>query len=492
MATMPLGAACYRALRVARAEVVPDGTCAQAKPVRENLPRPMTFPLLRREEVHRNIAVSMLGSFALQAVLLVSGILGARLLGVANRGHLALLLLFVIVLTQVGCLGLPLATTYRIARDRASARRVVEAIARPAVIQATVATGVHAVILMVAFGASHASVQAAAAISLLGTPAALVHLYVLAVFQGQCRFRAFSTFRFLPGALYSVLIVMIFVAGPHTLLLVTSAWIASLLGTAGIGLYVLVRGLPPRVPGNRAREDRGEMLRFGLKGLAGSAAPLETFNLDQAAVGLFISPAALGLYVVGLAFTNLPQFLAQSVGYVAYPHVAAQQDPTMARRSTWRFLGVALAACGTVVVLLELAAPWLVTTLFGQAYASSVTLTRILLVGAFFTGLRRVLTDSARGIGRPTVGTIAELVSLGCLVPAIALLVSIDGVKGAAWAVSLASAAGLLFLGFAIARKLPVTMDAIEDLPVVPRVELLEGVNPVDRLEARGTENRDW
>ena len=48
---------------------------------------------------------------------------------------------------------------------------------------------------------------------------------------------------------------------------------------------------------------------------------METFRLDQAVVGLFLTPAALGLYVVGLAFANLPRFIAQSVGYIAYPRI---------------------------------------------------------------------------------------------------------------------------------------------------------------------------
>lgn len=443
----------------------------------------MTVPFLRLKEVYRSIGVSVLGSLAIQAMLLISGILAARLLGVANRGHLALFLLFVVVLAQLAGSGLPLATTYCIARDRSTARAVVSVVTMPAIAQALVAVCAHALILLIVFGHSSASLRFAAALTLLATPTAVIHQYVLGVFQGQHRFRAFNIFRFLPSVLYSAVLVVAFATRTHALVIVTAAWVASLIVTVCVGLGVMFHGLPTKIPEQSAISNRSEMLSFGLRGMLGSIAPLETFNLDQAAVGLFISPAALGLYVVGLSFTNLPQFLAQSVGYVAYPHVAAKRDPIAARHSMWRFLGLTLVLSGAAVVLLELAAPWLVVTFFGRSYASSATLTRILLIGALFIGLRRVLTDGARGGGHPTLGTVAELVSLAVLLPALALLVASGGAHGAAWAVVLSSAIGLLFLGVAVAAapnsvpSLAARQD-VQALPIVPGSELSDGLIP--------------
>ncbi len=68
------------------------------------------------------------------------------------------------------------------------------------------------------------------------------------------------------------------------------------------------------------------MLSFGVRGMLGASSPIEYYRLDQAVVGLFLAPVALGIYTVALAFTNLPRFVSTSVGMVAYPHVAAEQD----------------------------------------------------------------------------------------------------------------------------------------------------------------------
>ena len=113
-------------------------------------------------------------------------------------------------------------------------------------------------------------------------------------------------------------------------------------------------------------------------------------------MGLFISPVALGLYVAGLAFTSLPRFVAQSIGYVAFPHVAAHEDPKTARRAMWRFVGLACALCGAIVVGLEATVGWLLPLFFGEQFSPAVGLSRILLISALLSGTRRVLADGAR------------------------------------------------------------------------------------------------
>ena len=121
------------------------------------------------------------------------------------------------------------------------------------------------------------------------------------------------------------------------------AWAAAnaLLGavTLTVALQRLGEPLPDRVPPIR------RLVAFGAKGLLGSNSPVEYYRLDQAVVGLFLTPVALGLYVAALAFTNLPRFISTSVGMVAYPHVASVKDPSEATRKLWRFFSITVAAC---------------------------------------------------------------------------------------------------------------------------------------------------
>jgi O-antigen/teichoic acid export membrane protein len=421
----------------------------------------------------RQSAASLAGSiFAAvlgQAALIVSGVLSARILGVQDRGYLALLVLFPAVLAQIGSLGLPLAATYRLSRDRTRAAEIVRTLSSAALAQAGFLVLLHGGILVAVFWNDPHAVRVSALLSLCVVPAILAQSYGVAILQGQQRFAAFNTLRTLPAATYSVAVLVVFVAGGGNLEWVAIGWAASSLAVGAVTLLVALRPLRLRAARHEASV-LSEMLRFGLKGLLGWTSPIETFRLDQAIVGLFLSPVALGLYVVGLAFANLPRFIAQSIGYIAYPRVASREGRE-ARTEMWQFFLLTVAASSLVVVALELSVSRLVPWIFGSDFAGAVPLTRILLVGALFLSARRVLTDGAQGLGRPGLGTVAEISSWAFLVPALAIFTPLFDARGVALALTVSAA-----LSFGVL------------LALVSGRWRWNGLRPVRVLPARGPE----
>lgn len=402
--------------------------------------------------LQHDTAVSVGAGVGLQAALLVSGVLAARMLGVEGRGHLALVMLVPLALSQALSLGLPLAVVYEISRHRSAARTVVKRVTRVCLVQAGAVGLLHAAVISLAIGGKSADFTIAAFISLLVGPAMLLQTYGLGVLQGLGYFLALNILRLAPFVLYSVALVALVVATSTSLVAVTLAFtIAYLVGTTltcvtGLRRLDALAGAGDSVPSRRA------MLGFGAKSFLGWASPIESLRLDQAVVGLFLSPIALGLYVVGLAFTNLPRFLAQSVGIVAYPHVAAEADRHTARRSAWQ--AVALTSVGTVVIaaLIAVFSPVLIPAFFGEEFAASVSLTQILLIGAVLLSMRRVLTDAARGLGMAALGSAAEVASWATLVPLIPLLIGPFGVKGVAYAFVASAALSLTVLILGVLR----------------------------------------
>jgi O-antigen/teichoic acid export membrane protein len=71
------------------------------------------------------------GVFA-QGVLVVTGVVAARTLGPTDRGYLALVVLVPTVLVLAGNIGLPLATTYFMAKGPSCARSALLLSSRPA------------------------------------------------------------------------------------------------------------------------------------------------------------------------------------------------------------------------------------------------------------------------------------------------------------------------------------------------------------------------
>ncbi|HWH11935.1 MAG TPA: oligosaccharide flippase family protein [Solirubrobacteraceae bacterium] len=365
-----------------------------------------------------------------QLTLLASGVFGARMLGVTGRGQLALLLLLSSIVTALGSLGVPLAVTYWTARDGGLSQRSRARIVSFGIQQVLLVTGLHAAILVGLFADASSAVTEAAVISLAATPGLLVYQYSLAILQGERRFTSFNTQRLLLPGLYAFLVTALYVAKAHSLVAVMVAWDVAVIVPAITSTIAVRRGPAPDAVVDAP--PLRELIRFGVKGLLGSVAPLETFQLDQAIVGLFISPAALGLYVVGVAFTNVPRFIGQAIGLVAYPHMAAQPDARGARRSTLRFMTVGFVLCGLSAAVIEVALRWLVPELFGRSFVGAVGLARVLLISALLVSMRRLLADCARGAGLPGIGSASEIAALA-LFP-VAVVVIGGGATGVAWA----------------------------------------------------------
>ena len=409
---------------------------------------------MRIGATQRAIAGSLATAFASQGALVVSGILVARLLGPEDRGFLALVILVPTIVTQVVGLGVSAALPYFIARDPESVPSVVAAIRRPTVIQMVVGAAIHGAAVLLIFRDADPSVQLAAAISLLIVPGALLQELAIAVLQGMRHFRSYNVLRLLPVLAYAAGVVVLFVTGVGDLVTVTAVSVASTVGFALLSAATVRSTVRP----DAARSGAGQLgfrpiLGYGLRGYLGANTIIETYRLDQALIGLLLTPTALGYYVVGMAFTNLPKFIAQSVGIVAYPLIAGQPFEK-ARTTTWRYVALVGLGAGSVVAVFVVLADWIVILFFGAEFAPAVTVTRILLVNALLFALRRILTDAARGLGMSGRSSLAELASIAVFVVAAIALeagTSIERV-GIALCVSSASAVLLLVVLIAVAR----------------------------------------
>lgn len=407
-------------------------------------PPPTAEPTADRSRIpdRRPLAGSLLASFWSQAALVVTGILTARSLGPTDRGYWALLVLVPAILQQLGTLGLPLATTYVIASDRRKESAVLRAIRTPAITQVLVLTVIQAVVLWFLVEGEPNRVRLAGGASLLLIAGSLADMYGKAILQGQGRFTALNLVRPTTVTFALVGIVVLYAMGDARLAPIATVWVGATLAGGVLALAVALAGRERR--SQQERVARGPMVRFGLRGLLGTASPIETFRVDQAAIGLVLPAQQLGLYVAALSFTNLPSMISRSVGMIALPQVA--RTAARGESDIWRFFWISVALTGIVVVLLELWAGFLVPFFFGQDFEDAVLMTRILLVGAFFYAARRVLTDGVSGSGMPGLGSIAELSSWFILIPLMAILVGPWGAEGVATALTISAAFSLALL----------------------------------------------
>jgi O-antigen/teichoic acid export membrane protein len=405
------------------------------------------MPLLRlgRKQRPREIAanamtVTLAGGLISQLVLIASGTFAARLLGAEDRGYLALIALVPVGLSQLGTLGLPVATTFYVAQRPRAARATVGQLVPLCISQAVLLVALHAGLLVVISHATNLP-WAPAILSLAVIPASLALQYGLAILQGTQAFRRLNGLMILPAALYALGLTVLMVAGSGALFVVTAVWVGTMSVAAAATLLASVRALPA---GGEDAPSVTEMTRFGVRALIDTTSPVEIFRVDQALIGLFLSPKALGLYVVALAFTNLPRFISRSIGIVAYPAIAAARAQT--RREIWRYVTLVVVITGAAAVVLEALMPRIIPMFFGSQFAEAVPVARLILIASFLVAIRRVLADCFRGAGRPELGTIAEVSSWIVLFPVLAPFAALWGLEGVAFALVAAAATSLVVM----------------------------------------------
>jgi O-antigen/teichoic acid export membrane protein len=401
------------------------------------------------EGLRRDAALAIATGFAIQAVLVVTGPLLARMLGPDGRGYLAALILWPLVITQLGNLGIPSALTYSIARDSSASRALARIGLSFALPQALLLIAFQALwLLLILHGDPH-QVRVAGWLTLALVPAMLAQQYGLALLQGHLRLRLFNGLRLLPWFLYAVGVAALFAAGDDAIVAIVAVLLTAFLISGSTSLLCGLRfsrgEAPPSV-------GRGFLVSFGLRGLLSSFSAVDVLRPDQVVLALFLSPAALGLYVVGLAFTNLPYFVAKSVGLITFPWVASRPQKADARRTMWSLLWLTTAIAVVLVAILCASAHWLVPFFFGRAFSDAITVTYIVLPGMIFLSARRVLSEGLKGRGYPLAGTVGELVSLAWVALALAVLVPLWGIYGAAVALSSSYVLSLLLLVVLAAR----------------------------------------
>ena len=384
-----------------------------------------------------------------QALLLVSGALSARILGPADRGHMALLALIPGVLCLAGSMGFVSAVMHFVAQTPASATGVLRAIRRQLGLQLVGLTLVHVAVTVFWLLPSldHGN-RPAAYIALGVLPALFFTQYAQAVLLGCQRFGAYTALLVSAPALLCVGIVGLYVAGKGDL--VSVALVGALAAVVPAGAAVTVaRRVVQRIPGEGCAPPRGEIGAFARSSYLGQVAPFEAFRIDQLAVGAAFAPAILGYYTAATALTNLSRFLGDSLGVVLAPYIASLPKSRQ-KRSLVRGILVAAALCGAVTAALLPAIGVLIPLLFGDAFRPAIPLAQVLLVAGGLLGFRRAVLPGLRGIGLPQIGSYSEFVALAVFAAALPVALTSDSGMGIALAYLASAVAALAAIPVAI------------------------------------------
>lgn len=199
----------------------------------------------------------------------------------------------------------------------------------------------------------------------------------------------------------------------------------------------------PKRPDRVRRPDAGWFFLLALFSLV-------AMSVDYLIVGRLTNATQLGLYSLAfsLAFAPLTQ-ISWRLGGVLLPAVAASTPEAVSRRTLLAMRTMATLLLPAVPVAVVLA-PWLLPAIFGARWTGMVTPFQILLPVGVAQAVLNMVGESLAGSGSVHIHAKMHMVWAVLIVPALLVLVRIDGITGAALAhlvVLVPVAAGYLLWG---------------------------------------------
>jgi O-antigen/teichoic acid export membrane protein len=383
-----------------------------------------------------------------QALLLPSGPLIARLLGPEGRGALAMTTLVGLIASTFVLGGFAVAIAQNVARSGRAGRDVIGPhllrFAGYAAFTGVAAACVGFVVFRL-IGLPDPVTLASLAGLLAGVSSMVLVLGAMA--RGERNVTIVSSVPLASTAMYVAGVVVCFaVLGHASPAPVALLYIGSQMVAMALCWRFLRRptgGVPPvdrRVLSRTAR--RSWVTSVNFLGLA----------LDQIIVALVLGPYSLGLYVVAVSITNIPSMALQPVASMLLPKVAAAK-PSEARRIVMHWM-LAAAALDIVMVLgLEAVIDPVIRILFGSEFIAAIPTARVMILAWGLLSYRLVLTAVLQARGHAGKASAIEMGATAVLVLGAWIGTSTVGLVGAAGGFVAASAVAVTLQAFLLVRS---------------------------------------
>ncbi len=151
-----------------------------------------------------------------------------------------------------------------------------------------------------------------------------------------------------------------------------------------------------------AKREVRELVRFGAGSAVATCVNYVAVSSDNLVAGRMLGPSALGLYSRAYALMNVPHTYGSSVmSSVLFPALARlQHDAARLRKSYLVVTRVMSSIAAPAMITLAVAAPYVVTGLYGPRWAGVVAPLQILCVAGYFRTQYHLGGIVAQSVGR--------------------------------------------------------------------------------------------
>lgn len=405
------------------------------------------FPYLRQAVVgsrlRRNISYTLGRQVLAAAAQLLLVVVIARTLGPEGNGQYAMAILLPSMLVTCLNLGVGPATVYYLGRKEVTPSQA----ARENALMACVIAAIGTMITLIAVNLWGEKLfpgipLALVVLGIVAFPISLLLSYLNTILQGLEDFRAFNwTVLLPPYATLTGAVLALYVLDLGATAAVGSYIIGQITGLVLV-LYFLCRrcrkeGFTTR--GVAFKHYKRQVLSYGYRAHLANVLSFVNYRADIFLVNFLLTPAATGLYVIAVQFSERLWMLSQAASTVLLPRLSAMHVNPQERFALTQKVFVVVAALtsvGTLIVVLALY--WLLEPVFGPDYKDVFAPFLWLIPGVVAGSGARVQSNCIAAAGKPEWNMYVALFVVFLNITGSVLLIPLYGIIGAAMATSAA------------------------------------------------------
>jgi O-antigen/teichoic acid export membrane protein len=407
------------------------------------------------------------GQVAILLLNVFTGVAAARLLGPQGRGQLQALIIWPGVLMTLGAMGINQAIVFHVGKRLFKFTEIWTGTVAIALAQSALVILAGIILLPMALKNYPGFVRDYSLIYLMFTPLMMMGGYPSNFLQGRLDMASFNLVRCTPGFIYALGLGALLLLRRGSLGGVVALLLLGPVVGGSLGLGLLRKRESLHLAWNR--DAAVSLFKYGFKTQFESVNSYINQRLDQLLLSLFVAPRELGLYVVAVTLSLAVGFFPQAMGIVTLA-TGSNLPPSEARQAISQSFRLSLVWLLLLCTGLFIVAPQLITFFFGSKFAGSVLACRILLPGTAFLGLRQVLYEGARALGKPAVPSYAEGLGTLMTIAALYLLLPRYGFVGAAIASTLAYGTSFVFVLLFCEYRLQISLRQLFGVSPVPVV----------------------
>ncbi|MEH6988331.1 flippase [Cytobacillus firmus] len=268
---------------------------------------------------------------------------------------------------------------------------------------------------------------------LLIMPLLMLNDFYLVIFQGVQDFKSFNSLALLRQLAALITLVLFIFVLKIGLVGTVIAFIAGVVTQFIVTLILLNKNLKTNLfSGSFSKAYFKESFSFGFKAHFSNVLSFINYRADIYLISMFLNPAAVGLYGVAVSIAERLWIVSQSISSVLYPAISSSSDVDSKNKLTSVISRNVLFFSIIAGIVFYFASDLIFRLLFGEAYAESSDILKMLLPGIILFSVDRILSNDLAGRGKPELNMYTSIFTVASNIILNILLIPKVGIAGAA------------------------------------------------------------